>query len=69
MSHGIFCLEGGDDFGDGGISGLCLFHFLMGSDCYGFNWRPRVIGGQRLIAKHWKCEFRCFSSLSHSRGL
>uniref|UniRef100_A0A915JQ27 Uncharacterized protein n=1 Tax=Romanomermis culicivorax TaxID=13658 RepID=A0A915JQ27_ROMCU len=36
----------GEDCGDSGISGLCSYDFVMGGNCYGFDRRWRVIGGQ-----------------------
>uniref|UniRef100_A0A915KX76 Uncharacterized protein n=1 Tax=Romanomermis culicivorax TaxID=13658 RepID=A0A915KX76_ROMCU len=40
----ITLCQRGDKCGDGGISGLC---FVLGGDCYGFDRRRRVIGGQQ----------------------
>uniref|UniRef100_A0A915JTD5 Uncharacterized protein n=1 Tax=Romanomermis culicivorax TaxID=13658 RepID=A0A915JTD5_ROMCU len=44
---GVVNLERGNDWGDGQISGLCSPYFVLGGDCYSFDRRRRVIGGQR----------------------
>uniref|UniRef100_A0A915J114 Uncharacterized protein n=1 Tax=Romanomermis culicivorax TaxID=13658 RepID=A0A915J114_ROMCU len=46
MFCSIACLEGGNDFGNSWMSGLCLLGFFMGGGGCGFNGRGHIVGGQ-----------------------